>query len=50
MPPIAVNVELPPIQIVDVPEMLDGATDGLFTVTVTLAQVVVLHVPVYRTK
>ena len=50
VPPTAVNVVDPGLQIVVVPEMLDGATDGLFTVTVTVAQVVVLQGPLYRTK
>jgi hypothetical protein len=50
IPPTAVNVVVPGLQIVIVPVMLDGATDGLFTVTVTVAQVVVLQVPLYLIK
>ena len=45
LPPETVNVVLPPLQIVVVPVAPVGAVDNVFTVTVTVAQVVVLHVP-----
>ena len=48
-PPSTVNVVLLPAQIVVVPVAPVGAVDNVFTVTVTVAQVVVLHVPVYLT-
>ena len=48
-PPFTVNVVLFPLQIVVVPVAPVGAVDNVFTVTVTVAQSVVLHVPVYRT-
>ena len=48
-PPFTVNVVLLPLQIVVVPVAPVGAVDNVFTVTVTVAQVVVLHVPVYLT-
>lgn len=45
LPPVNVNVVLFPLQMVVVPVMPVGATDNVFTVTVTVPQVVVLHVP-----
>ena len=48
-PPSTVNVVLLPLQIVVVPVTPVVAVDNLFTVTVTVSQVVVLHGPVYRT-
>ena len=48
-PPFTVNVVLLPLQIVVVPVIPVGAVDDVFTVTVTVAQVVVLHGPLYRT-
>ena len=48
-PPSTVNVVLLPLQIVVVPVAPVGAVDNVFTVTVTVAQVVVLHEPLYRT-
>ena len=50
LPPTSVKVVLPPLQMVEVPEILRGAVEGVFTVTLTEAQVVVLQVPLYRTK
>jgi len=50
LPPVAVNVIFPPLQIVVVPEMDVGAVDNVFTVTVADAHEVVLQVPLYRTK
>lgn len=48
-PPSTVNVVLLPAHIVVVPVTPVGAVDDVFTVTVTVAQVVVLHEPLYRT-
>ena len=48
-PPLTVKVVLLPLQMVVVPVAPVGAVDNVFTVTVTVAQVVVLQVPVYRT-
>ena len=45
LPPDTVNVVLLPLQMVVTPVAPVGATDKVFTVTVTLAQVVVLQVP-----
>jgi len=50
IPPVAVKVVLPPLQMVVVPEMDVGAVDNVFTVTVADAHEVVLQVPVYLTK
>ena len=50
VPPDIVNVVELPLQIVEVPVILVGATENELTVTVTDAHVVVLHVPLYRTK
>ena len=49
VPPTAVSVVLSPLQIVVVPDIDVGTVDSVFTVTVTLAHEVVLHVPVRRT-
>ena len=48
-PPFTVNVVLPPAQMLVVPVAPVGAVENVFTVTVTVAQSVVLHAPVYRT-
>ena len=48
-PPFTVNVVLLPLQIVVVPVTPVGAVDNVFTVTIAVAQLVVLHVPVYLT-
>lgn len=48
-PPATVNVVLFPLQMVVVPVAPVGAVDNVFTVTVTVAQSVVLHAPVYLT-
>ena len=45
LPPETVSVVLAPLQIVVVPVAPVGAVDKVFTVTVTVPQVVVLHVP-----
>jgi len=50
LPPVAVKVVLPPLQMVVVPEMDVGAVDKVFTVTVVDTHDVVLQVPLYRTK
>jgi TctA family transporter len=49
-PPFTVNVVLSPSQIDVIPKILLGATDSDCTVTVVDAQMVVLQVPLYRTK
>ena len=49
VPPATVNVVESPLQIVVVPVAPVGAVDSVFTVTVTVAQVVVLQVPLYLT-
>ena len=48
-PPETVKVVLAPLQITFVPVASVGDVDNVFTVTVTVAQVVVLQVPLYRT-
>ena len=45
LPPETVSVVLPPLQMVVVPVAPVGAVDVVFTVTVTVPQVVVLHDP-----
>ena len=45
LPPATVSVVLPPLQMVVVPVAPVGAVDKVLTVTVTVAHVVVLHVP-----
>ena len=50
VPPLNVRVVESPLQIVVVPVILVGATESVFTVTVTDAQLVMLQVPLYRTK
>ena len=50
LPPTSVRVVLLPLQMVETPEILRGAVEGVFTVTLTEAQVVVLQVPLYLTK
>ena len=48
-PPTTVKVVLPPAQMVVVPLIELGAVESVCTVTVVLAQVVVLQVPSART-
>ena len=48
-PPVTVSVVLLPLQMVVVPVAPVGAVDKVFTITVTVAQSVVLHAPVYLT-
>lgn len=50
VPPLTVKVVELPLHIVVVPEMLVGGFENVLTVTNALAQVVVLHVPLYLTK
>ena len=50
LPPTSVSVVLPPLQIVETPEILVGAVDGVLTLINCEAQVVVLQVPLYLTK
>ena len=50
LPPTRVSVVLPPLQMVEVPEILRGAVESVFTVMSCEAQVVVLQVPLYLTK
>ena len=50
LPPTSVKVVLPPLQMVETPEILRGAVESVLTFTLTEAQVVVLQVPLYRTK
>ena len=50
LPPTRVRVVLPSLQIVEVPEMLVGAVDNVFTVINCEAQSVVLQSPLYLTK
>ena len=45
LPPTSVRVVLPPLQIVETPEILSGAVESVFTVTLTEAQAVVLQSP-----
>ena len=49
LPPARVSVVLAPLHIVVTPVAPVGAVDKVLTVTVTVAQVVVLQVPLYRT-
>ena len=49
LPPTSVKVVLPPLQMVEVPEILVGATESVFTVINCEAQVVTLQVPLYFT-
>ena len=50
LPPTSVSVVLPPLQIVVIPEILVGATEGVLTLMSCEAQAVVLQVPLYLTK
>ena len=50
LPPIRVRVVLPPLQIVEMPEIFVGASESIFTVMSCEAQAVVLQSPLYLTK
>ena len=49
LPPTSVRVVLPPLQIVEIPEMLVGATESVLTLINCEAQAVALQVPLYLT-
>jgi hypothetical protein len=50
LPPTSVRVVLPPLQMVETPEILRGAVESVLTVINCEAQVVVLQSPLYLTK
>ena len=50
LPPTRVKVVLPPLQMVEIPEILVGATESVLTVINCEAQAVTLQVPLYLTK
>ena len=50
LPPTSVSVVLPPLQIVEIPEILVGATESVLTLINCEAQAVTLQVPLYLTK
>ena len=50
LPPTRVKVVLPPLQMVEMPEILRGATESVLTLINCEAQAVVLQVPLYLTK
>ena len=50
LPPTSVSVVLPPLQIVETPEILVGAVESVLTVINCEAQAVTLQVPLYLTK
>ena len=50
LPPTSVSVVLPPLQMVEMPEILRGAVEGVLTAIFIEAQAVVLQVPLYLTK
>ena len=50
LPPTSVSVVLPPLQMVEIPEILVGATESVLTLINCEAQVVTLQVPLYLTK
>lgn len=50
LPPLKVSVVELPLQTVAIPVILVGAVEAELILTVTEAQVVVLQVPLYRTK
>ena len=50
LPPTRIKVVLPPLQIVEIPEILVGATESVLTLINCEAQDVTLQVPVYLTK
>ena len=50
LPPTSVSVVLPPLQMVEIPEILTGAVDGVLTLINCEAQAVTLQVPLYLTK
>ena len=50
LPPTSVSVVLLPLQIVEIPEILTGAVEGVLTLMSCEAQAVTLQVPLYLTK
>ena len=50
LPPAKVKVVLSPLQMVEIPEILRGATEGVLTLMSCEAQAVTLQVPLYLTK
>ena len=50
LPPTRIKVVLPPLQMVEMPEILVGAVESVLTLINWEAQVVVLQVPLYLTK
>ena len=50
LPPTRVKVVLPPLQMVEIPEILVGATESVLTLINCETQAVVLQVPLYLTK
>ena len=50
LPPTSVSVVLQPLQIVEIPEILTGAVEGVLTLMSCEAQAVTLQVPLYLTK
>ena len=50
LPPTSVRVVLPPLQMVEIPEILRGATESVLTLINWEAQAVALQVPLYLTK
>ena len=50
LPPTSVRIVLPPLHIVELPEILRGATESVLTLINCEAQAVTLQVPLYLTK
>ena len=50
LPPTRIKVVLPPLQMVEMPEILRGATESVLTLINWEAQAVALQVPLYLTK
>ena len=50
LPPTRVKVVLPPLQMVELPEILRGAVEDILTLINCEAQAVTLQVPLYLTK
>ena len=50
LPPTRVKVVFPPLQMVEIPEILVGATESVLTLINWEAQAVALQVPLYLTK
>ena len=50
LPPTSVRIVLPPLHIVEMPEILLGAVESVLTLMSCEAQAVTLQVPLYLTK